>query len=166
MTTRLGQKAIHRRVGDLMLDISEFGVVLRKSHQNGEVYWTWEELAERLDRPRGRSEAFQRPLPRGWLPAVGEDVYVRALSGYLSNCVSRGLVLAVATAVPEPLVRVRLRYGRGKSEDQYTLSNLRPIGPGSRLRRAKRSAQSEEVRRCEQKTTDHADQHGSEGGGR
>lgn len=124
-------KPVRRRVGDLVVAIEEAGVRLRRPGRRRSVLIPWEWCEERfgpsLDGPRTRLLAFQTKAPRGWCPSPGEIVFVAAVPHTLCRCVSHGLVIRVIEQVPEPVIRVQLQYGRGRTEEMLPLSKTRPL---------------------------------------
>ena len=122
-------KPVRRRIGELVVTLQADGLLVRRFRKRRAVRIPWEILDDLLATPRCRQAAFQRPAPRGWCPRPGERVFVRPIAGTLCRCVSSGLVVAVITAVPQPIVKVRLRHNYNTTYEQLDLCNTRPIGP-------------------------------------
>ncbi len=125
MPTKL-TRPVTRRIGDLVVTLREDGLHIRRprARKGMTVGWSW--LEDKLSQPRTCTEAFESSLPRGWIPTIGERVWVRRRRGTLSNCVSRGDVLAIIPAVPQLLVKVQLSYGRSRVDVMLELSDVRP----------------------------------------
>ncbi len=120
-------KPVTRRIGDLVVRLTDKGLEVRRHRQRRPpLKLAWEVFEQQVDVPATRKAAFERPLPRGWLPKPGEKVFVAIVPGTLCACVSTGQVIQIIEAVPEPIVRVRLNSGRGCTEEQLYLSNVRP----------------------------------------
>ncbi len=128
MPTKL-TKPVRRRIGDLVVTLQADGLLVRRSRKRRAVLVPWTILDDLLATPRCRQEAFARPAPRGWCPRPGQKVFVRPIRGTLCRCVSCGLVIAVINAVPQPIVKVRLRYAGNTTDEQLDLCDTRPIGP-------------------------------------
>lgn len=69
-----------------------------------------------------KNRGFDKPLPDGWTPNRGDVVYIPRREKTLGMMVSTGVVMGVAG----DLVRVKVRYGRQMTMDQWLLSDLRP----------------------------------------
>lgn len=127
MPTKLS-KPLTRRIGELVVRLTDEGIEVRRHRQRRaalKVSWEWFE--RRVAEPPSRKEAFEQPLPRGWIPKPGDEVFVAPIRGTLCRCVSTGLVIGVREAIPEAIIRVRLEYGRGRSEEQLILNKVRPL---------------------------------------
>lgn len=124
--TRL-RKPLRRRVGDLVVEIGPEGLHVRLPGRRQWCSVPWDWILERLPViARSRKEAFLAPLPAAWVPRPGDWVYVRRIAGTMANQVGRGEVRAVLPGFDEPMIRVRLRYGRGNADCDFLLSNVRP----------------------------------------
>jgi hypothetical protein len=67
-----------------------------------------------------RNEAFRNPLPRGWLPRVGERVWV-------SPKIGEAVSFAIVTAVALPAITVRCHRGPVVGGGEFDLSLFRPV---------------------------------------
>ena len=133
MVTELS-KPVRRRVGDLVVTIEADGIRLRRPGRRRSVLIPWKFCEEQFgDFLSGAQQtcrrAFQRPPPHGWCPRPGDRVFVGRVPGTLCGLVSRGLVIRVIEAVPEPMIRVQLRYGRATTEEMLQLAETRPLSP-------------------------------------
>ncbi len=74
--------------------------------------------------PSARSKAFSVPLPDGWIPAIGEEVYVSP-PYYIFSC---GKVLSVVPSLGGANIYVRVQAFNGhKTERNFMLGQLRPV---------------------------------------
>ena len=76
---------------------------------------------------RTRYAAFAIPQPAGWLPRLGERVYIR---GGLRACGEIAMVLA------EDVYKVRIEYGTRCFTKVMRIADLRPIPEPKRKRRS------------------------------
>jgi hypothetical protein len=116
-----------RRVGKFTVSITPEGIEIRKFRGKSPARAiTWEELVKVIgaDAPRSRAEAFARRPEPGWVPVVGDVVYLPH-----SYRRSRGRVVNVIPAVPEPMFTVLV------GEHQFILErdNLRPCRERAKL---------------------------------
>jgi len=111
-------KPLRRRVGKLVVTITAEGVELRKYRGRRKRQFSWDELGASADPPASGREAFERSLPQGWVPKVGDMIWSRR-RGY---CPRLATVLAVIPAVPEPCFKISF----GKSVAALELPDLRP----------------------------------------
>lgn len=121
MKIRPLQRKVRRRVGNLVVSLTEDGLRLRRYRSREGITIPWGELAQRFAQPaRTRREAFARPLPRGWTPAAGSFVWVRG------RRFAAARVLRVLPGFPDPLVRIAYRYAGRMLEATVELDQLRP----------------------------------------
>lgn len=126
MVTRLRPgKKVSRQVDDLVITITQDGAVARFAGKRKTATVSSSEframlLQQRASTPRRtRALAFAQPRPAGWVPEMGEEVYLRC------GAPVKGHVRFRADAIPEPLLRV-LRNGRVRQE-WHALGDLRPL---------------------------------------
>ncbi len=105
----------------LVATLTAQGLVLRRPYGQRKVLVTWEELdSEYMRDARTGGEAFERPLPSRWLPAVGESVWIKP-----RDTAWRGEVVKVLAGLGEEIVVARLKR---KREVRVLLSQTRPLG--------------------------------------
>ncbi len=119
MTTRL-TKPLKRRVGNLIVELTETHVRLRRVRHQDSVQVAFSDLIAAVD---------QVKPPRGWVPEIGETVAV------LANR-HRATVKAVMPCLPE--IAVRVRFAGGTERTVY-LSRLVPVESETLLVRCERT---------------------------
>ena len=108
---------------DLVATLTKRGLVLRRPRCRKKVLVRWEDLErEYLHDAATGVEAFERPLPKRWLPSVGEEVWVRPVEK-----VWRGETVKVLPGMGEETVVVR-PGGKKLREVRVLLSQTRPLG--------------------------------------
>jgi len=110
----------------LVASLTKQGLVLRRPRGRRKVLVTWEDLErEYVHDARTGLEAFERPLPRHWLPSIGDPVWVKPeLTAW------RGEVGRVLPGMGEEIVVVFLNHNGKSREVRVLLSQARPIGGG------------------------------------
>ncbi len=118
------KKTITRRIDNLVVSLTPEGIVLRKfrkrAKQNAKLV-TWDDLAQAAgaNLRSSRREAFLAPPMPGWIPKPLEPVYL----DWRHHKPSRGVVIHVHPALPEPMLTVELKSGKSRL---VPLSDLRP----------------------------------------
>lgn len=105
--TRL-RKPVRRRIGGLIVELSETHVSVRRARRSRGVRVALADLVAAGDQVRS---------PRGWVPQIGETVAVGASR-------HRAVVQSLIPCVPEMVVRVRFLRG---TERMVELSALVPV---------------------------------------
>ena len=125
MTTELS-KPVARRIGDLVVTIAAEGIRVRWSGRRKTATLPLDVLRRMLDAQsvRTRRDAMALPLPPGWCPRPGEQVFVSAA---VSPGCSVGRVRGVRVAVPEPWIRVAVGPPRRRRVLEVILDDVRPL---------------------------------------
>lgn len=118
--TRL-KKPVRRRIGGLIVELTETHVSVRRARHRDGVRVVLADLVAAVD---------QVKPPRGWVPQIGETVAVGASR-------HRATVRALIPYVPEILVRVRFAQG---TERTVYLSELTPVESETLLIRCQRTS--------------------------
>lgn len=111
-------KTIKRKVGsagsesgEIAVTINSAGISIRpfRARQGKVRSVTWADLIAWLSaKPAAnRFKAFEQPLPKAWVPAGGDDVYIDPNKSRYS----RGIVISTMPAVPEPYFAVQVAGG-------------------------------------------------------
>lgn len=116
--TRL-TKPVRRRIGGLIVELTETHVSVRRARQKRGVRIALAELVAAADQVRP---------PRGWVPQIGETVAVGVNR-------HRATVRAVIPCLPE--IAVRVCFARGRERTVY-LSQLAPVESETLLIRCER----------------------------
>lgn len=115
-------RTIKRRVGDFVLELGSDGVRMRRfgCAKDGAQQASFPELAKLLgvQSAKNRVESFDHPVG-AWQPAAGDPVWLDPnVTGY-----SRGVVISILPAAPEPMFLVRMARGKTRA---FERKNLRP----------------------------------------
>lgn len=70
-----------------------------------------------------RVHALSLPMPGGWIPEVGDEVWVPRIKGTMSALVSMGTIKVLSP----PYVRVFLKVGRQSGSLVFKLDGVRPV---------------------------------------
>ena len=125
MTTKLN-KPVSRRIGDLVVTMAAEGIRVRRHRRQKTSTLPMEVLRGMLEAEsvRSRREALALPLPRGWCPRRGEEVF---LSTAVSPGCAIGRVQGVQYEIAGPCLRL-LVGPRGHGRELYaTLGDVRPL---------------------------------------
>lgn len=93
MVTKL-TKPVSRRVGDTIITITQDGIEVRQHNARRSGKVSLEQLQDLASRPKNRKEAFAYAAPSGWVPGIGDTVYVR------EGRPAKQVVKAIIPAVP------------------------------------------------------------------
>jgi len=125
MPTRLTRDTTRVVSDRLVATLTKEGLVLRRPYGRRKALVTWTDLErEYLHDSEGGLAAFGEPLPRRWLPRVGEPIWVKP-----RDTAWRGEVSKVLSGMGEQIV-VALLGTKRRREVRVLLSQTRPIGGG------------------------------------
>lgn len=129
------KKAIHRRLGDLIVTIRPDGLEIRGLHQRRKTRLSIADLRKLLPGSQKRKDVdWDKPAPKGWCPRPGDKVWYRQKRPYRMDpqkpdspwILSKATVRWVHPGLPHPTVGIRL--GRlGRRELKCFLPELRPV---------------------------------------
>jgi len=124
MPTALTRETTRVVSGNLVASLTKQGLVLRRPYGRRRVLLSWENLElEYLQDAQTGMEAFERPLPRRWLPSIGDTVWIKP-----GGTAWRGEVAKVLSGMGEQIIVAFLKRNTKRSEVRVLLSQTRPIG--------------------------------------
>lgn len=114
-------KPVTRQIGQLVVTITADAIELRKCRGRRRIRHSWAELMTLGTTWDTARAAFAQHCSRGWMPKPGDRVWC-----YPNR---RGIVTRIVESMPEPIVFVRIKAGRGSVVRQFHRSKTRPARP-------------------------------------